>query len=148
MTYPTPTPAELKTRLPVFTPVDDGIVQTAINEAARRVGTGWDDQDGPLGIIYLAAHYLTLDGHGPGAKVAAQRAAGVRSFKSASLQVDFQDMRQDEAFYALTSYGVRYYQLLQVNAGGPLVVNGADHRGSHLAQDIGVRGYYAGRTWR
>lgn len=138
MAYTIPTAAEFKARFPVFTSVPDTMADTVLGESAVRVGAVWRDEDGPLGIMLLTAHTLTLDGHGPGAGVAGKRAAGVKSMASGSVSASFADGAGADASmgeYGLTSYGIRYYGLLSVNAGGPLVARVAPGRPSHLAQD-------------
>lgn len=143
MAYTAPTPEQFKLLYPAFATTPDEAVQAALDYAAVRVGDGWSDEDGPLGISYLAAHNLTLDGHGAGAKVAGQRMAGVRSMSSGTFAASF-EANSDDSVLRTTSWGKRYLELLARYAGGPLVARVSFGQVSHLAMD---HPYLLGRRW-
>lgn len=145
MAFTAPTAAEFKASYPTFAAVTDPVVQAALDYAETQVGAEWSDADGPLGISYLAAHNLTLDGHGTMAKTAGHRAAGIQSMKSGSLSAEFTRDSADASWYRLTSWGVRYLNLLQRYAGGPLAVVLTGRCGSHLSHD--QRPYITTRRW-
>jgi hypothetical protein len=48
-----------KSMFPQFEDVDDGVVQTALDEAALFVGDDWSSQEAQAATFYLAAHFLT-----------------------------------------------------------------------------------------
>lgn len=144
MAYPVPTPAEFKVSYPSFAATPDQVVADALAYAQTRVGAGWDDADGTLGVCYFAAHQLTLDGHGTMAKTAAHRAAGIQSMKSGTMSAEFTREAQDASYFRLTSWGARYLDVAGRYEGGPLVVGGRAPCRSHLGQDLP---YIITRQW-
>lgn len=61
MPYVVPTAADLKTRFPEFTNVDNQIVGTFISAAANEVDpVQWQEKYYAIAIIYLAAHFMWL----------------------------------------------------------------------------------------
>lgn len=134
MAHVPPTPADFKAKFPALASLPDATIQLALSEAAGRVDETWPEADFAPGRLYLAAHILTRDGHGPQAQAAALQAQGVKSFKSGTLSAEFRDGPTDSP-YATTSYGVSYLELLNRVAGGPLVARVGGGGPSHLAQD-------------
>lgn len=125
MAYVRPTPADLKTKLPKFEPVGDPIVQLALDEAARSVDETWTEGDFANAQIYLAAHILTMDGHGGGAEaeVFANGMGSFKSMSSGSLSLSRGDKATgdgDAGLYGATSYGQRFWELAMRNQGSPV----------------------------
>lgn len=114
MPYVVPTPAQFKIRFPAFAAVADATVQALLTEAARNVDESWFEKDYQPAIMYLAAHYLKLEGvlgddvnvTGP---ITSER-LGDASVTYANAQTGVM-MTQ----YGTTLYGRRYYELLRVN---------------------------------
>lgn len=135
MAYVRPTPADFRAKFPVLASLPDATIQLALTEAAGRVDTSWSEADYAPAQLYLAAHILTRDGHGPQAQTAGLQAQGVKSFKSGTLSAEFRDAPGGSP-YATTSYGASYLELLERNAGGLLVARAGQAGPSHLAQDF------------
>lgn len=132
MAYLVPTAADLKARFPGFAAVDDAVVTAAIDEAALLVDNSWSSQATfTLGRMLVAAHILTLDGHGTGAESEIRKAggSGFQRFKSASLDLWRYEPARAGGRTALTSdrirtaYSDRFDDLLAREKGGPIVVN-------------------------
>lgn len=134
MAHVPPSVADFKAKFPGLASVPDATVQLALDETAARVDETWREADYAPARLYLAAHILTLDGHGAQAQTAGLQAQGLKSFKSGSMSAEF---RSDapQGSYAATGYGARFAALLEINAGGPLVSRAAAGEPSHLAHD-------------
>ncbi len=116
MSYIDPTPADLKARFAIFSSVDDAVVQTAIDEAGRRVDQTWPEEDFTLAKMLYAAHTLTLDGLGSGREA---KMAGMKSVQIGQLQ--FQRALPDNATLGgleSTSFGLRFLELARLNFSG------------------------------
>lgn len=120
MPYTVPTAAEFKARLPAFASVDDAVVTVALTEASSRVDTTWLETDYQPAILYLAAHNLTLDGHGTGteAQLGAQGLLGFQSISSGQLSVSRGSGagQTNAGDYRSTSYGSRFHQIMKRNS--------------------------------
>lgn len=62
MTVAVPSAVELKTKLPFFASVDDGVMADFITEAGRSVDDTWIAGDQKNAIMYLAAHNMFILG--------------------------------------------------------------------------------------
>lgn len=119
MAYTAPTEPEFIARFPRFAAVDIAVVESAMTEAAARVGENWIEGDFAMARMLYAAHVLTLDGHGSGAEsaAAAQGALGFRRMKSGNLELErFSTLSGGSTEADLldsTSYGRRFRQLLR-----------------------------------
>lgn len=132
MPYTTPTAAQFKTRFPIFGDTDNGIIDALIAEASRRVDHSWKDGDYQPAIMYLTAHLLATDnssedssvqiGAAGGRTIASESFGGglSRSYANSSFTAEGSLSSDDE--YGTTEYGRRYYSLLKLNKGGPLVI--------------------------
>lgn len=137
MTYTPPTVADFKAKFPGLASVEDAVISGALTEASARVDETWRAEDFAPARLYLAAHILTLDGHGTQAQIGGLKASGVKSIKSGTMSAEFTDGAAggDASLYASTSYGARFKALLDINHGGPLSARSAAGEFSHLAQD-------------
>lgn len=122
MAYTAPTISDFKARwAPKFDTVSDVTIQSALDEAALQIDDTWIDQANfTLGRMLLAAHILTLDGHGTGAEaeVAAAGASGFKRMKSGQLELErfsSADAGGDGSVLGSTSYGRRFLELLRRN---------------------------------
>lgn len=128
MAWLAPTPADLKARFPAFAAVPDEVVQGALDEAALQVDETWvSEADFRLGRLLLAAHILTLDGHGTGpeSEAAAAGAMGFKRMKSGQLELErfsSADAGGDGSVLGSTSYGRRFLELLRRNFPAVVVV--------------------------
>lgn len=121
MPYTVPTIADFKARFPAFANTDDAVIGTALTEASSRVDTNWLEADYQPAILYLAAHNLTLDGHGTGAEaqVAQQGMMGFQSISSGGLSLTRAAGADASAgSYKSTSYGSRFWQIQRRNSFG------------------------------
>lgn len=142
MAYTMPTAADLKTRFPEFSTVDDAVVTARIEEAARMVDETWTEGDYTLAIELYACHIMALGGLGTGRD----------SLNYSGQMSNFQTIRSGQLtltrgsktggagdtgdWYALTSYGTRFWRLLKQNKGGPSVaVTETDAYPSGYAKD-------------
>lgn len=68
-----------KTRFPVFTPVSDGLVTMIMNEVmadhVNKVNKHWLAEDFQPAVLYLTAHFLTMEGE-PDRAIQLAKAAG------------------------------------------------------------------------
>lgn len=121
MAWTAPTPTEFKARFPTFDAVDNAVVQTALNEGAMQVDDTWvSEDDFKLGINLLAAHILTLDGHGAGAEAESAKAGalGFKTMRSGNLTLErfsASDAGARGDTLELTTYGKRFKALRRVN---------------------------------
>lgn len=144
MPYTAPTVADFKARFPGLADIGDPVIQTALDEAAVRVDETWREEDFAPGRLFLAAHNLTLEGHGKAAEVAGFRAQGITAFKSGAMSAEFKGSdRTGGSLLETTAFGLRYLGLLELNGGGPFVARGSTGAPSHLAHD-----WPAGWGWR
>ncbi|MDF1625665.1 MAG: DUF4054 domain-containing protein [Parvibaculaceae bacterium] len=122
MAWTAPTPTQFKARFPAFAAVDDAVIQTALDEARMQVDETWvSETDFKNGINLLAAHILTLDGHGAGAEaeMAASGTLGFKVMRSGNLTLE-RFSASDAAseggeMLNLTTYGKRFKSLRKVN---------------------------------
>lgn len=102
------TPAQLRTRLPVFAGKTDAEIQEAIDEAELRINrAAWTETKADKGVIYLAGHILQKDTEAAGSK-----SGPVSSIRDGGLAKTF---AVSEVFKsepeASTAFGVRYLEL-------------------------------------
>lgn len=146
MAYVAPTPADLKARFPKFAAVDDAVIQTALDEAARQVDETWLEGDFAMARMLYACHVMTMDGLGAGAE-AKGFANGTNDFKvikSGALTLERGSSSSSSggggnpAYDLLmsTSFGRRFAGLLQQNQGGAIVLTGVPDALSHLGRDF------------
>lgn len=125
MVWTAPAPLDLQRRFPRFSSVDAGVVQTALDEAARMVDDSWLEGDRTLGLFLYACHTMTLDGFGEGVAV-----EEFQSVTSGSLTLSRFPREATAAGDTLltTMYGKRFLELLKRNKPGVLVaaVGGGD----------------------
>lgn len=126
MAFDPPTPAQFKTRFPIFGDTDDERVQIFLTEAARTVDETWIEEDFQPAIMYLAAHLLATDNSDEGSTVQLGGAKGALSSESFSGMSRSYDTAKVSAAanstYGSTEYGRRFYTLLQNNHPAVLVV--------------------------
>lgn len=108
------TPAQMKTRFPAFSTLDDDYIQLFIDEAALVLNSdNWGDLS-DLGLMYYTAHLIAIDQRiqssvGGGAAInpiASKSVDGV----SISYSVN-QPSKSDSAWLMSTAYGQRYLEL-------------------------------------
>lgn len=124
MTYAVPSAATFKARHPRFASVSDGTVTLYLTEAGTYVGTGWDDADGPVGIMYLAAHLMIMEGAISPTGVSIGVGNQIKKVKAGEVETEFStDAKSDGisgklwATYGRTFYGQRYLDLAARNGG-------------------------------
>jgi hypothetical protein len=137
MTWTAPTPSDLQKRFLRFSSVDAGVVQTALDEAARMVDASWLEGDRSMGLMLYACHVLTLDGF-EGATGTVPTGVNIDDFASitsGSLSLT-RFPRSGSAenspsdVLVTTQYGRRFLELLKRNQAGIVVA----------ASDIGETG--------
>lgn len=116
MSYTVPTAATFKARHPRFAALADGAVDLYLAEASATVGTKWEDADGPAGIMYLAAHLMTLEGALAPTKLAPGVGNQVKKVKAGDVEAEFA-VNGTETGYDATIYGKRYAELAARNGG-------------------------------
>ncbi len=125
MAYEKPTPADIKTRFPEFTSETDERIQLFIDDASLSVDESWLEADYKIAISYLTAHLLALGNEtSEGADIGVKGNISSESFSGMSISYGSggTDSGVSKSQYGSTAYGRRYWQLLQGNKGGPLVV--------------------------
>jgi len=146
--YTLPDAALFKVRFPAFDNVDDAQITFIIDECSDHVGKNWRDQDYQPAIMYLVAHFLSVEGEpdradalaaGGGAAGLIANVGAIKVSKVGDTQTEFFDKKKgkdsfttvlnndgDDLFdYNRTSYGRRFIQLRRKNFGGPRVFSGA-----------------------
>jgi hypothetical protein len=121
MAYEAPAPADLIARYPAFTAVADETIQYWLTDAERFVDESWIEGDYAPALMARAAHEMALAGLGSEAEATADLPAGVTSFKSGSLSVQFSEgAAADRAAGSLAStrYGSEFVILRRRNKGG------------------------------
>jgi hypothetical protein len=140
--YDPVTPAEFKAAKPQFAAVDDAVVQSYLDMAARVVDQSWTAGDYKNAIIAFACHLMTLEGLGTDAasQSHASGAAEYESIKSGVLTLT----RFRAAAGATTPYmdwlnstpcGKYFVFLLRLNRGGPRVATVSTAMPSGYAKD-------------
>ena len=110
MPFTTPTAADFTTRFPVFEGVETDIVDTALSEAVSHADDSWvSEPDFRLARMLMAAHVLTLDGHGKTVEAELAQAGDFRLYKSGGLTLETDSNIQ--TWLEKTSYGRRYLAL-------------------------------------
>lgn len=114
-----PTLAEFRARYTGFTETPDATVEALIMEAEAVVSARIPDTEYARAVGYVAAHELTLEGHGSddAGTYAKLRAAGVRRVKDGLTEVELTSGRQSSlvsgnAALSETRYGKKYLDLL------------------------------------
>lgn len=124
MSYTPATPAQLKAYYPAFADVADATIQFWLDDARELVTACYSDVDRAKAEMALAAHNMAIRGiggaAGGGGSMAGLAAAGVSSFKSASMSVQFNTGGDGKAKweYGSTMYGSEYVRLRRRNCGG------------------------------
>lgn len=115
-----PTLADFRARYTGFADTQDATVQAFIDEAAAVVSDRIPDEHFARAVGYVAAHELTLEGHGSGdgPVYGKLRAQGVRRIKDDTTEVELTAGRQSDlasgnAVYQSTTYGQKYLDLLK-----------------------------------
>jgi hypothetical protein len=117
MAYVAPTPAELKSRYPAFANVDDAVVQSALDEAARQVDESWTEGDFATAQMLYACHVMTMNGVLSGA--GGIQLASFRSIRSGALTLERGTVNGDDGSWLSGSeYGRRFLTLRRQNKGG------------------------------
>lgn len=122
MAYSTPTAAAFKARYPSFASVADATVDYWIADAERVVGSNWDDDNRPIGVMLMAAHNMADIGLGSGGAP-----SGVSSFKSGTFAVTVSDEVASKTGIYSTIYGRQYADLCRRLFGGARLVRTSDH---------------------
>lgn len=124
---PAATPADVKATLSAFAAVDDAVIRTWLDRAARIVDDSWAEADRSHAQILLAAHYMTQVGLGSGAEaeLGAAGALGFKSMRSGSLSLDRGDTKFADRMggYGETQYGRMFWPLLRANRSGARVTS-------------------------
>lgn len=125
------TAADLKARYPEFTAVDNALVGLVIAEAAPMVDDGWEPSDQKPGIIALAAHLLNMEGWPKravlpeGSPIPATAGRQVLMRKVGDVTTQYAQSSSTTggggstgllSSLGLTPYGIRFRQLLKLNA--------------------------------
>lgn len=127
MPYTAPTPADLKARYAAFAGVADDTIAYWLADAQRFVDQSWIEGDYQPALIAYAAHRMTEESVAGLSSGGASIPAGVTSFRSASVSVNFSEAaatQQAEGGLKATRYGREYAELLARNKAGPRVVAG------------------------
>lgn len=114
MAHTAPTLQNFRDRFPEFEDEEDEIVEQALTDAGRFVGTKWTETDYPVGIMLLAAHFVQTGAGG-------YDSGGLRSVSIGSISVTYADPSAVTEL-SKSSYGTRFIQLRRVNTQGPLIV--------------------------
>lgn len=121
--YVQPTPATFKARFPEFTAVSDATIQFALDDAFDQVGDSWLERDRARAQMLLAAHILTMAGE-PGRTNTGNNGAStgfVKRRKVGDVETEFGSSGSSSSggsgasWYALTSYGLQFLDLLRKN---------------------------------
>lgn len=121
----TPTPAEFKTRFPVFTDREDAFVSMLLIEAGTYVGSDWRAQDQKIATMYMAAHLIATDNSDEDGEVdtgleeIASESFGVLSI---GYRAKAEALHSNLSGFNSTSYGRRYLGLLRRNKPAIMVV--------------------------
>jgi hypothetical protein len=131
MAYSVPTAADLKAYYPAFADVADVTVDLYIARVSGTSGADvdetWTEGDYGPAIMAAAAHRMARAGMLSSGVAGGGAAAGVESFKSASVSIQFSADAVSASVkggWASTPYGLDYAELLQRNKGGPRVTAG------------------------
>jgi hypothetical protein len=127
MAYTAPMPADLKARYTAFASVADATIQIYLNDAnGGDVDQSWAERDFSPAIQAAAAHRMARAGV-LGSSGAADVSAGLNSFKSASVSIEFNPdavKASVKGGWASTPYGQQYAELLRRNKAGARVTSG------------------------
>lgn len=120
MPYTAATPETFRSRFPAFAQLSDALVTGALTRARRIVDETWCEDDRQEAEHLLAAHELTLDGHGATREAQLQ---GFKRLKLGSLELEREaGAASVSGTYGLTSFGQRFLDLLRVNKPAILVI--------------------------
>jgi hypothetical protein len=114
--YTLPTTAEFFERFPEFEAmgVEEPAVAAALLDAARRVDTTWTAGDYPTAILYLAAHFVSVNADAVGGGL-------INSESFGPISVSYARAASPDGLTG-SAYGQRFFELVSLNIGGPLVV--------------------------
>lgn len=123
MPYTEPTVDDFKTRFPEIDAEDDQI-QIAIDDAADMVDETWLEKDFQKAILFLAAHYVTINAPEEAGAIGDEQSIASESFGpiSVSYQKTEAGASSPGTTFGTTGYGRRYLELLKLNFPGILVV--------------------------
>lgn len=128
MPYTVPTPAQFRTRFPVFAAESDERVQLFLDEASGKVDLTYVEADYQPAIMYAAAHLLATDGSNEGDDIEVGAQTGPISSESfGEISVSYRapagyaSQSEWAAFWGTTEWGRRYLSLVRVNKGGAIV---------------------------
>lgn len=129
MAHVDPTASQLKARFPAFSAVPDETVNQAIAEAKRSVDDTWTEGDYTLAIMLAACHIMARDGLGtsPEAKAFATGTGEFQTIRSGALTLTRGNWSGTtmSSYWGSTSWGRRFWRMLELNKPGPRVTNGA-----------------------
>ncbi|WP_420139814.1 DUF4054 domain-containing protein [Sphingomonas sp.] len=127
MPYEAPTPVDLKARYPAFAAVSDATIQIYLDQAnGGDADQSWSERDFSPAVQAAAAHRMARAGV-LGTSGTVDASAGITSFKSASVSIEFSADAVKAAVkggWASTPYGQDYADLLARNKGGARVLGG------------------------
>ncbi|VFR20220.1 hypothetical protein ANDO1_1708 [plant metagenome] len=115
----TPTPADLKTRYPEFSDVDDARVKALMDEAALEMSVRVWGRLYAVGLLALAAHKLKVSSRKRGGDGAGALPGPMTSKKAGEIQVGYASAPMtstDDAYFAGTAYGQQYLRLRRLVA--------------------------------
>jgi hypothetical protein len=117
------TPAEVKTKFPEFTDVDDTVIQSYIDDAYLEVNEARAGRYYEIILYYLIAHYIALslaatDGNNRGSGLIASMAVGDTSIGFSTIQ----SQSNSDFYYQQTQYGLRFLRYQTFCGGGGLIV--------------------------
>jgi hypothetical protein len=116
------TAASIKLKFPEFSSQPDATIEFAIEEAGLMVDNGWDDAEGTLALMYLAAHYLMVT------ISRAESGTGqvVKSENFGPMSVTYDTANQptnlDPTDFTTTPYGLRFIQMAEHNFPAVLII--------------------------
>ena len=116
--------ATLRLRYPAFTAVGEETIAYWLTEAAREVDASWGDLQEPA-TLALAAHSMTVTPGVVASAAGASLPAGLTSFRSAAVSLDFSDAAATQAAeggYKSTEYGREFLRFQRRHIGGPRLV--------------------------
>jgi hypothetical protein len=129
MAHTPPSYADFIARFPIFNDVvkwPQSVVEAIIAEATNNIDTSWIEADYKPAIMYLAAHMLATDNSTEGDDVEIGGLQNIASESFAGMSISYKGADAPAGSAAMssfgtTSYGRRYYALLQKNKPGVVV---------------------------
>jgi hypothetical protein len=128
MPYELPTVEQFTDRFRQFRNTDEYFIAMMIGEASTYVDDSWNENDYQPAIMYLVAHWMTIEAGGAtGAQSGGMVAGPIVSESFGPISRSYANIQQSGAsssdpFWTLSMYGRRFVQLRDRNFLGPMVV--------------------------